>query len=114
MSKTDLSAIPEVWRPGARPIRTHRGLATYVIECGKAVERALREENGVSPGELAFVIRRRGNDLPYGHTLYYSIREQQEHMQRAEEDFGTLVLYASHNYPCPCDNCNLDDDGGDR
>jgi hypothetical protein len=84
-------------------------LATYVIECGKGVERALREENGVSAQELAFVIRRRGKGLPYGHTPYYSIREQQEHMRRAEEDFGTLTVYASHNYPCECDACNLDD-----
>lgn len=103
-----------------RPTRTHRGLATYVIECGKGVERCLREENPV-PGkptpanELAFVIRRRGRGLPYGHSWnhYYGIQEQKEHIQRAHEDYGTLITYASHSWPCPCDQCNLDDNGGD-
>jgi hypothetical protein len=103
-----------------RPTRTHRGLATYTVECGKRVDRALFDENP-RPGkptpanELIYVIRRRGVGLPRGHSLagYYGIREQREHIERAHEDYGTLITYASHSWPCPCDNCNLDDDGGD-
>jgi hypothetical protein len=98
-----------------RPTRTHRGLGTYAIECGTAVERALFEENGVPPDELAFVIRRRGRGLPHGRSLtgYYGIREQKEHIQRAHEDHGTLLAY-SHEGQCSCDTCNLDDDGGEQ
>lgn len=98
-----------------RPTRTHRGLGTFKIECGTGVERCLFEENGVSAEELAFVIRRRGRGLPHGRSRndYYGIREQQEHTKRAEENYGTLTLYASHTWPCPCDSCSLDDDGGE-
>jgi hypothetical protein len=98
-----------------RPTRTHRGLATYTIECGKRVERALFQENYVDGDELVFVIRRRGRGLPFGRSRsgYYGIRAQKEHIERAHEDYGTLTTYASHSWPCPCDACNLDDDGGD-
>jgi hypothetical protein len=96
-----------------RPTRTHRGLATYLVECGKRVEKCLREENGVPLTELAMVIRRRGADLPFRRFAYYGISEQKEHIERAHDDYGTLTTYASHSWPCPCTNCNLDDDGGD-
>jgi len=103
-----------------RPTRTHRGLTGFAIEAGgeryKAVERCIQEENFVRDGdELAFVIRRRGRRMPKGHSRsdYYGIREQKEHIERAHDDYGTLITYASHEHPCPCDTCQLDDDGGD-
>jgi hypothetical protein len=100
----------------ARPTRTHRGTAGLAIEAGgprdSIVSRWLFEENGVPPDELRFVIRRRGQQMPRGHSRsnYYGIREQKEHIERAHQDYGTLLTYASHEYPCPCDVCGLDDD----
>jgi hypothetical protein len=101
------------------PTRTHRGTAGLAIEAGGPrdgiVSRWLFEENGVSLEELRFVIRRRGQGLPKGHTRsgYYGIQEQKEHIQRAHDDYGTLLAYA-HEFPCGCDTCMLDDDGGDK
>jgi hypothetical protein len=101
-----------------RPTRTHRGTAGIAIEAGgprdSIVSRWLFEENGVSAEELRFVIRRRFQGLPRGRSRsdYYGIREQKEHTQRAHDDYGTLLTYA-HEFPCGCDNCMLDDDGGD-
>ena len=97
------------------PTRTHRGTAGLAIEAGgprdSIVSRWLFEENGVSPEELRFVIRRRFHGLPRGYSRsnYYGIREQKEHIQRAHEDYGTLLSYG-HEHPCPCDSCGLDDD----
>jgi hypothetical protein len=101
-----------------RPTRTHRGAAGLAIEAGgprdSIVSRWLFEENGVSAEELRFVIRRRFQGLPKGRSRfdYYGIREQKEHIQRAHDDYGTLLAYG-HEFPCGCDNCMLDDDGGD-
>jgi hypothetical protein len=73
----------------------------------------LREENGVPAHELAFAIRRRGAALPFKRFAYYGISEQKKHIERAHEDYGTSLTYASHEFPCGCDACMLDDDGGD-
>lgn len=91
--------------------RTHRGLSTYMVECGRRVELALFYENSeILAADRMSAIRRRALYLAPGVRKPYPIPEQDAHRREAKQDDSVCPVHG-YEPALECSTCH--ERGGD-